>query len=81
MAYKLRVTDEEIESLDYIGDRYDYAKVLVDALEPTDTDDLYEIQESDAWEFAEAVEAEDGHLPMLGGSLADRVQALLDNIV
>lgn len=82
MAYKIRITDEEMESLDYIGDRYEYARVLTDALEQDDSDpNLYHISESDAWELSDAVEAEDGHLPLLGGSLADRVQALLDNIV
>lgn len=81
MGYRIRITDEEWESLDYIGERYDYANVLTDALTETDTEGVYELSEADAWEFAEAVEAEDGHLPLLGGSLADRVQALLDNIV
>lgn len=81
MGYRIRITEQELEALDYIGERYDYASVLMDVLVETDTDGVYEISESDAWEFAEAVEAEDGHLPLLGGSLAERVQALLDNIV
>lgn len=81
MGYRIRISDDEMEALNYIGARYEYAKVLADALEETDTSGVYEISEADAWEFSEAVEDEDGHLPLLGGSLADRVQALLDNII
>lgn len=82
MAYKIRITEPEMESLDYIGERYDYARVLLDALEQDEEDDeLYHIEEHNAWEFMEAVEAEDGYLPLLGGDLATKVQALLDNIV
>ena len=82
MAYKIRITEDEMESLDYIGERYEYARVLVDIAQQDDSDpELYHIDESDAWEFSEAVDAEDGDLPLLGGALADKVQALLDNIV
>lgn len=87
MAYRIRITDDEMDSLSYIGERYEYASVLVDALEPspdfeeTSNGDVYTLSESDAWEFAEAVEEEDGHLPLLGGELRAKVQTLLDNIV
>lgn len=82
MAYRIRITEDEMESLQYIGARYEYAKVLYDALEQDEEDDeLYTLAESDAWEFSEAVDEEDGYLPLLGGDLATKVQALLDNIV
>jgi len=82
MAYKIRITDDEMDSLGFIADRYTYADVLYDALEQDgDDEELYHISEPDAWEFMEAVEEEDGHLPLMGGELATKVQALLDNIV
>ena len=82
MAYKIRITEPEMESLGFIADRYNYASVLYDALKQDDEDeDLWHLSEADAWEFNDAVEDEDGYLPLMGGELATKVQAILDNIV
>ena len=82
MSYRIRLTDNELDSLGYIGDRYDYARVLYKALEQDDDDgELYHLSEPDAWEFSEAVEQEDGYLPMMGGDLKVKVETLLLNIV
>ena len=80
-AYTLNLSDEEMDSLGFIADRYSYADVLWNALDPIDEEGNYNLSESDAWAFAEAVEQEDGYLPLMGGALVDKVQKLLDSIV
>lgn len=81
-VYNLRLSDKEYKTLRYIADRYTYAATLFDALQQDAQDaELYHLSESDAWEFMEDVEREDGHLPLMGGVLAAKVQTLLDNIV
>jgi len=81
MHYTLQLSEKELESLEYIADRYAYADVLVSSLEETDEPGLFTISESDMFEFYTAVEEEDGHLPLLGGKLKGKIEALLDKVV
>jgi hypothetical protein len=92
MAYDFIIeSQEELDSLGWIADRYDYAeaieRALVDAT-PIDWEAnegpypvTFDISEPAAWSIQEAVEAEDGYLTCMGGRLREEVQRLLDRIV
>jgi hypothetical protein len=86
MAYKLRLTEEEIETIGFVGGRYCWSDSLL-ALDVGEN----VLAEHEAWAIKEAIEAdmEGGHdaFPMLdtrsdvGGELADKLMALLQAIV
>ncbi|MBT8452959.1 MAG: hypothetical protein KJO40_13405 [Deltaproteobacteria bacterium] len=81
-AYEIKLTDREMDSLRYIAGRYEYANVLLDGLvELEDKPGWYGLFESDAWDFYNAVEEEDGYYPLAGGNLLRKLQDLEQEIV
>ncbi len=78
--YKLCLTKKERDSLRYIAERYDYAAVLDTDLYKL-PDGCYGLDERSAWAFEEAVEGEDGWLPLAGGKLRKKIEDLLEEIV
>lgn len=82
--YELKLTDEEMRSLGYIADRYNYAAILYDALmqesERGTGSETYSISESDLWEFNDAIDEEDGYMPLMGGSLIEKIHKLLQDM-
>ncbi len=94
MAYEFKIeTREELESLQWLSERYDYANAIETALTNSTTipaewsidSELYpvvfDMPEHCAWEIQAAVEAEDGYLTCLGGRLKTEVENLLSKIV
>jgi hypothetical protein len=93
MAYDFVIESAaELESLQWIAERYQYATELerailhakVDPEWSIDSDRYpvtFDIRESDAWNVQNAVEQEDGFLTCMGGRLKDEVLKLLDRIV
>ena len=84
-TYTLQLTLDEAQALMWLADRYNYAEALWDAAEEefigTATGYRIVLSEAGAWNFADAVQAEDGYLPCCGGPLADKITALLESIV
>jgi len=74
-----------MDSLSWLADRHEAARVLWDCMEPTEDREIFTIPEHDAWEFAEAYEHGDGgaplQIPCCGGRLAEEVQNLWESIV
>lgn len=81
MAYKIEMTEQEYDDLGYIADRYTYAQVLYDGMDYDEETGIAEIPEHVAWEFSEAVEDEDGFMPLLGGDLLRKVVDFWQEIV
>lgn len=93
MAYDFVIESAgELESLQWIAERYEYATELERAILNAKVDPewsidserypvTFDISESDAWNVADAVEREDGFLTCMGGRLKDEVLKLLGSIV
>lgn len=81
--YTFELTLDEAQSLLWLAERYDYAAVLWSHAQLSDDQSRYTVAmtESDAWTFQGVVESEDGWLPCCGGTLADKLTALLESIV
>lgn len=79
-AYTIRLSKSAMKSLRFIADRYLYAEVLIDGLYE-DEPGVYRLSEATAWAFRDAVEEEDGYLPLAGGELQEAMTSLLDSIV
>jgi hypothetical protein len=84
--YRIELDEQERKSLDWIADRYGYADTLAARLVPLDDRPsspgatVYGIREYEGWEFADAVDAEDGWLPLAGGELARKLGELYEAI-
>jgi len=82
MAYTITLTEQDCETIAFIGDRYNWSG-WADCL----TDGVNELSESEAWEFAKAIDEDTigGHLPfpMLDekSELYTKLQAFRDSIV
>lgn len=79
--YTLELTLDEAQAVTWLADRYSYAQHLYEAMRRTEAGYQVALTEPDAWAFRDAVEAEDGWLPCCGGTLADKITALLERIV
>lgn len=88
-TYTMQLTLDEAQALMWLAERYNYAEVLWGAVEAFDMFDpelptrpfVVTLSEPAAWNFADAVQAEDGYLPSCGGDLRDKITALLESIV
>ena len=84
--YALTLTESELDTISFVGNRYEWSKVLQDLNEG-----LNEISEHKAWEIGEAIESdmEGGHdaFPMLdtrsesGYRLVEKILAVADKYV
>lgn len=95
MGYTIQITRRERMDLGWVANRYESARVLYDGMEPVEEDmiddtpgasilETWEIPESVAWEYMEALREEDGNVivpPRIGGQLADKLVAFLNSIV
>ena len=93
MAYDFVIESaDELTSLQWIAERYQYATELESAILNAKVDPewsidegpypvTFDIAESDAWNVQAAVEAEDGYLTCMGGRLKQELQRLLERIV
>lgn len=84
MAYRINLTEEDIDTIDFVGHRYAWSEALQGlASEPGEL----VLAEHEAWELAEAFESdcEGGHsmFPMLDtdSDLYRKLWAFLDRIV
>lgn len=85
--YTLELTLDEAQGLLWLASRYGYAEGLWNCTEVQEDESgnitgfRIAMTEAAAWEFRDAVEAEDGWLPCCGGTLAEKIAALLERIV
>lgn len=88
--YKIKLDKLEYKRLAWIAERYKYAQVLFDGLVQGDVTYWewvpnvpleFEIEEHKAWEWVDAVEAEDGWMTCAGGTLLEKLVALYEEIV
>ena len=81
--YTINLTDDELASLGYIAGRYDYASILLSLLTPVSCTEMgkFKLEEHEAWAIKEAIDNEDGYLPLCGGALAGKITNLVDSIV
>ncbi len=97
MDYKLTLTKAENAALGWAANRYESARVLFDGMRAescegmsdtcdTDCDHAvtFAVSEPLAWEYRDALEAEDGSPivpPCIGGNLAEKLVILWNRIV
>ena len=81
MAYLITLPPSCIKALDWIGDRYSYANTLRSCIVPTETPDVYHLEEHEAWGLYDDIENEGGLLPCAGPELEDAIVQLLEEIV
>ena len=83
-TYKLKLTGGEVSALAWIADRYQSASVLYDGMTYNSDLDTWEVSEPVAWEYADAINNEDGNFvvpPCCGGELADKLVRFYCEIV
>ena len=82
--YSLSLTEEDIRTLEHVGDRYHWSQALWDM---SGTPGVHYYTEAQAWELAEAFHddtvGDHDPFPMLNGRspLARKLQAFWDSIV
>ena len=83
MTYKLNLTEPEMDSLRWVAERYSSARILLEALTPTEEPEVYTVAEHSAWEYqAELDVSGEGFLPpCVGGTLAEKLITFLNGIV
>lgn len=83
MAYTIILTDADMRTVAFVGDRYCWSSWMIDGLR----EGTNELTEADAWEFADAIDDDmaGGHpvFPMLDGSsdLFAKLQTFRESIV
>lgn len=70
--YTLKLTEKDVETISFVGCRYSWSTALL-SLEVG----INHISEPEAWEIAEAFDADDARFPLLD-SQSDLFQKLLD---
>jgi len=93
MAYDFMIMNaEELTSLQWIAERYDYAAALERAITDAKVDPewsidegpypvTFDVSEHAAWDVKASVDAEDGYLTCMGGRLKSELERLLSAIV
>lgn len=78
MTYQLELTEDDIDTIAFIGGRYSWPSSLMHL-----ASGLNEIEEHEAWEILEAFEDEDFTFPMLDphSELAEKLLAFWQSVV
>lgn len=83
--YRLTLNQQELNDLKYIAARYVYAEIIYNSLETIGMSadyyySFFRIQENLAWLIIEGIKQEDGYLPLMGGTLKEKIEDLLEKI-
>jgi hypothetical protein len=88
MSYRIEIkTVEEEKALYFLSERYESARLLIEAIENANTKPGYpyhaHITEHDMWEILDTTETEGerGLIPCLGGELGERIHKIFASVI
>lgn len=78
MAYRLTLTDEDVDAIQFSGNRYGWSDALLSYGPGT-----HRISESEAWRISEAIASDDAPYPLLNphSDLYEKLEAFCRSVV
>jgi hypothetical protein len=76
----LFLSESDVEQLERIGEKYQYAQLLWNLALPTDTRGCFTVDRADAWEWKDVVDRDKGFLPLSQGKLRQKLIAFYERI-
>jgi len=76
-CYTLKLTDEEVKALRFVGNRYAWAPPLEECL----YNNVVNFTESEMWEWVDAVNDEGGTFPLASPSFAVKLREFMDSLI